>query len=73
MEAKKAEPRDSRTPSVIGGNSGMGRGMQAMQNPYASGNVKIQEIQLRYLACEASIYSIDLVLRFGFWSFCLLL
>ncbi|XP_028407041.1 RNA-binding protein Musashi homolog 2-like isoform X2 [Dendronephthya gigantea] len=34
VEAKKAEPRDSRTPSVIGGNSGMGRGM-AMQNAYA--------------------------------------
>ena len=32
VEAKKAEPRDSRTPSVIGGGnmtaSGMGRGMQ---------------------------------------------
>ncbi len=38
MEAKKAEPRDSRTPSVIGGNTGMGRGMAAMQNPYAPGN-----------------------------------
>ena len=37
VEAKKAEPRDSRTPSVIGGNAGMGRGMAAMQSPYAPG------------------------------------
>ena len=39
MEAKKAEPRDSRTPSVIGGNTGMGRGMAAMQSPYGPGNI----------------------------------
>ena len=35
VEAKKADPRDSRTPSVIGGGnmtaSGMGRGMQQVQ------------------------------------------
>ena len=42
MEAKKAEPRDSRTPSVIGGNAGMGRGMAAMQNPYAPGKVMMR-------------------------------
>lgn len=34
VEAKKAEPRDSRTPSVINGNNAMGRGM-AMQQAYA--------------------------------------
>ena len=52
MEAKKAEPRDSRTPSVIGGNAGMGRGMAAMQSPYAPGKI---EIRLKLVATTKQI------------------
>lgn len=50
MEAKKAEPRDSRTPSVIGGGvaaPNMGRGIQPVQQqPYMPGKAKLSTLTL---------------------------